>query len=185
MAVPSVFSHAVAALALGTSFRRPGPPARFWVAGAACAMVPDLDIVGLWLGVPWGHVLGHRGITHSLAFAAALAALVAWALSRDRGWDGRRGRLWAYLFVATASHGVLDAMNDAALGVAFFAPFDARRYFLPWRPIPVAPFALRFFSARGWRVFQAELLMIWLPAAVLALACVVARRRARPAAARA
>jgi len=183
--VPSVFSHAVAALALGTSFRRPGPPARFWVAGAACAMVPDLDIVGLWLGVPWGHVLGHRGITHSLAFAAALAALVAWALSRDRGWDGRRDRLWAYLFVATASHGLLDAMNDAALGVAFFAPFDARRYFLPWRPIPVAPFALRFFSARGWRVFQAELLMIWLPAAVLALACVVARRRARPAAARA
>ena len=91
----------------------------------------------------------------------------------------------AYLFVATASHGLLDAMNDAALGVAFFAPFDARRYFLPWRPIPVAPFALRFFSARGWRVFQAELLMIWLPAAVLALACVVARRRARPAAARA
>jgi len=35
--------------------------------------------------------------------------------------------LFAYLFLATASHGVLDAMTNGGLGVAFFSPFDNRR----------------------------------------------------------
>jgi len=175
--VPSVFSHAAAALALGTSLRRTGPPARLWIAGATCAMVPDLDVIGRAVGVPWGHVLGHRGLTHSLAFAAALAALVTWAAFRAPVWDGQRGRLWLFLFVATASHGVLDAMTDGGSGVALLAPFDDGRYFLPWRPLPVSPLGLRFFSARGWRVFQAELLTIWLPAAVVALVAILARGR--------
>jgi inner membrane protein len=175
--VPSVFSHAAAALALGTSLRRPGPPARLWIAGAACAMAPDLDVIGRAFGVPWGHVLGHRGVTHSLAFAAVLAALVAWTAFRASAWDGRRRRLWLFLLVATASHGVLDAMTNGGSGVALLAPFDDTRYFLPWRPIPVSPLGLRFFSARGWRVFESELLLIWLPAAILALASTLARRR--------
>jgi hypothetical protein len=38
------------------------------------------------------------------------------------------------VFLATASHGVLDATTNGGLGVAFFSPFDNRRYFLPWRP---------------------------------------------------
>jgi inner membrane protein len=173
----SVFSHAAAAAALGTLLRPPGPPARYWIAGAVCAMVPDLDVIGLTLGVPWGHMLGHRGITHSLAFAAALAALVTW--TAFRGEDGGAG-IWLFLFLATASHGVLDAMTDGGSGVAFFAPFSAARYFLPWRPLPVPPLAFRFFSARGWHVFQAELLLIWLPSAVLALAATLAWRARRP-----
>jgi inner membrane protein len=171
----SVFSHAVAGAALGTLFRSPGRPARFWLAGAACAMVPDLDVIGLAFGVPWGHMLGHRGLTHSFAFAAALAALVVWTVFRGRAWDGRRGRLWLFLFVATASHGVLDAMTTGGSGVAFFAPFDGTRYFLSWRPIPVSPLGLRFFSPRGWFVFKAELALIWLPSAALALAATLAR----------
>ena len=179
--MPSVFSHAVVGAALGTLFRRPGPPARFWLAGAACAMVPDLDVIGLRFGVPWGHMLGHRGLTHSLTFAVALGAVVTALAFRAPQWRGRRLTVWLFLALATASHGVLDAMNNAALGVAFFAPFDATRYFLPWRPIPVSPFAFRFFSARGWMVFQAELLMIWLPTAGIAMLASLARwRQDRP-----
>jgi len=174
--VPSVFSHAVVGAALGTLFRRPGPPARFWLAGGACAMVPDLDILGLWFHVPWGHMLGHRGLTHSLAFAVALGGAVTALAFRGPEWRGRRRTVWLFLALATASHGVLDAMNNAALGVAFFAPFDDTRYFLPWRPIPVSPFAFRFFSARGLEVFKSELLMIWLPAAILAAVAWAARR---------
>lgn len=176
--MPSVFSHAVAGAALGALFRRPGPPARFWLAGAACAVVPDLDVVGgLLFDLPWRHVLGHRGITHSLAFAATLATVVTLAAFRGPAWRGRRTEVWLFLALATASHGVLDAMNRASLGVAFFAPFDNTRYFLPWRFIPVSPFALRFFSARGLEVFKAELLMIWLPSALLVLAAWGARAR--------
>ena len=176
--MPSGFSHAFAGAALGALFRRPGPPARFWLAGAACAAAPDLDVIGLWFGVPWSSMLGHRGITHSLSFAAVLGGVITALLFRAPEWDGHRGRVWRYLSLAAASHGVLDAMNTAMTGVAFFAPFDDTRYFLPWRPIPVSPFGLRFFSARGFVVFQAELLMIWLPMAVLAgLAWTVRQRR--------
>jgi inner membrane protein len=61
--------------------------------------------------------------------------------------------------------------------VAFFAPLDDTRYFLPWRPIPVSPISLeRFLSQRGLHVLQGELLWVWLPAAVLAGAGVLLRR---------
>ena len=69
-----------------------------------------------------------------------------------RGPAGTAGAacLWLSLFMATASHGVLDAMTDGGSGVAFLAPFDDTRYFLPWRPIPVSPIGVsRFFSGAG------------------------------------
>jgi len=70
-------------------------------------------------------------------------------------------------------------MTDGGLGVAFFSPFDNHRYFLPWTPIRVSPIGLgRFFSHRGLEVLQSELLWIWLPAAVLAIAAWVVRRPA-------
>jgi inner membrane protein len=79
--------------------------------------------------------------------------------------------------VVTASHGVLDAMTDGGSGVAFWAPFDDGRYFLPWRPIPVSPIGRGFFTARGAAVFESELLLVWLPAAIFAGLCGWARRR--------
>jgi inner membrane protein len=86
--------------------------------------------------------------------------------------------LFGYLFLATASHGVLDAITNGGLGVAFFSPFDNTRYFLPWRPVRVSPIAVyRFFSARGYAVLQSELLWIWLPA-ILFAGMVLALRRA-------
>ncbi len=92
-----------------------------------------------------------------------------------------RFTLWAYFFLATASHGLLDAMTDGGLGVAFFAPFENRRYFLLWRPIHVSPIGIgRFFSERGVAVVESELLWIWLPATLLALSVWLMRRRAAP-----
>jgi inner membrane protein len=175
--MPTVFTHAV----VGASISALGRPAgvRLGLVAAACAAAPDLDVIPLWLGVPWGHGLGHRGITHSLAFAAVLAGVVAATMFRARG----RGRLgvWLVLFAATASHGLLDAMTDGGIGIAFFAPFDDGRFFLPWRPIPVSPISLgRFFSGRGAAVLRAEVLLIWGPAVLLALAAVWRRRRAAP-----
>ncbi len=48
-------------------------------------------------------------------------------------------KVWLFLFVATISHGILDALTDGGLGVAFFAPFVNTRYFFPWTPIKVSP----------------------------------------------
>jgi inner membrane protein len=178
--MPTVFSHVVAGLAIATTTRLGGSIGRLGLAGALCAAVPDLDVVGVWLGVPWGHVLGHRGITHSLPFAVALAAVVVAAAFRGDTWDGRRLGLGLALFAATASHGVLDAMTTGGSGVAFFAPFNDARYFLPWRPIPVSPIsASRFLSERGLVIMQAEVLLIWLPAAILLLVTLGLQLRGR------
>jgi inner membrane protein len=177
----SGFSHAVVALSIGTCFYRPGMPKRVWIAGALCSVLPDVDVVGFHFGIRYGDFWGHRGFTHSLLFAAILATFVAilgfWRASPGPGilW------IWSYLFLATASHGFLDAMTDGGLGVAFFSPFNNDRYFLPWRPIAVSPIGVgRFFTDRGLEVLQSELLWIWLPSALLAALAYFLRRPPKP-----
>jgi inner membrane protein len=179
----SVFSHAVAALGIGACFYRPGTPKRVWVAGALCSVIPDLDVMGFHFGIPYGDFWGHRGFTHSIPFAALLATLVVLVAFRQGVPGLGRFTLWTYFFLATASHGLLDAMTDGGLGVAFFSPFNNTRYFLPWRPIRVSPIGIsRFFSHRGLEVVQSELLWIWLPAALLMASTWLVRRRATPSA---
>ena len=179
--VASVFSHAVAALSIGACFYRPGTHKRVWVVGAVCSMIPDLDVIGFRFGIRYGDFWGHRGFTHSLLFAAVVASAVS-ATGFRRVLPGLgRFPVWMYFFLATVSHGLLDALTDGGLGVAFFAPFDNHRYFLPWRPIHVSPIgAGRFVTHRGLEVLQSELLWIWLPAALLALSVWLMRRRAAP-----
>lgn len=160
----SVFSHTVSALSIGSCFYRPQVPKRVWIAGAICGMFPDIDVAGFRYGIHYGDFWGHRGFTHSLVFAALLAGIVALAISRTQTAGISRLPLGVYLFLATASHGVLDAMTNGGLGVAFFSPFDNNRYFFSWRPILVSPIsASRFFSGRGYAILQNEFLWIWLP----------------------
>ena len=147
------------------------------LAGCACALLPDVDVLLLFaLGVPYASMLGHRGITHSLPFAVVLGALVALALRR-RGVAPSPLASWLYLSTATASHGVLDAFTDGGLGVAFFAPFSASRYFFPVRPIEVSPLGVpRFLSDRGVEILANELVWIWLPGAAFVILVIGARR---------
>lgn len=174
----SAFSHSVVGLSLGTAFWRPGVPARYWVLGAACAALPDLDSLGFRFGVAYGDVLGHRGLTHSLAFAALLSMVVVLTAFPSGAEPLMRGQLWAYFFLATASHGALDAFTNGGLGVAFFAPFDNTRYFFPVTPIEVSPLSVRaFFTARGLRVIASELVWVWLPALLFAGVALWLRRR--------
>jgi inner membrane protein len=92
-----------------------------------------------------------------------------------------RGQLWLYLFLATASHGVLDALTNGGLGVAFFAPFDNARYFFPFTPIEVSPISVRaFFTARGARVLASEFVWVWLPSMLFAALFLWLRRKAQP-----
>lgn len=176
----SAFSHAVAALSIGSCFYRREIPRRVWIAGAICSALPDLDVIGFNFGVRYGDFWGHRGFTHSLVFAALLAA-VTLLLFFSRGAPGITPfALVSYLFLATASHGVLDAMTNGGLGVAFFSPFDNKRYFLPWRPILVAPISVtRFFTARGIAIMKSEFLWIWIPAIIFAILVWSIRRKIR------
>jgi inner membrane protein len=177
----SAFSHAVAALGIGACFYRPETPKRIWLAGVVCSVIPDLDVIGFRFGIRYGDFWGHRGFTHSLVFAALLAGAAAVLLFRHGAAGIGRFSVFGYLFLATASHGVLDAMTNGGLGVAFFSPFDNRRYFLPWRPILVSPIAVtRFFSPRGYAILRSELVWIWLPAILFAALVLTLRRASRP-----
>jgi inner membrane protein len=173
--MPTIMSHAVVGVTLGSLTSFPIRRRAFWLASALLPVVPDLDVLGRLFDVPLYSPWGHRGLSHS--FAAAIAIGVVVALLLHRRLRARLAPLAVYFAAITASHGLLDALTDGGPGVAFFAPVDVTRYFLPWRPIPVSPLASHFFSAWGWHVFTAELAMIWLPAGlVVLLARFVGRR---------
>lgn len=176
----SAVSHAAVALALGAWFDRARVPRRALIAGAALAVVPDLDAIGFWLGVPTGSLLGHRGLTHSLSFAAVVGLAAAWAFAEDRGLGGSRRSLGVFFVLAIASHGLLDALTNGGPGIAFFSPFSNARYFFPVRPIEVSPISLGgVFNARGLRILLSEMRWVWLPAAVFAAAGILVRRAGR------
>ena len=169
--MPTVFTHAAAAVAVGKVYAGGRMPARFWLLSALCAVLPDADVAGFAFRVRYADLLGHRGLSHSLAFAAALGLAVALLFFRgERFGPRRRWSLAAYFAAVTASHGALDALTDGGLGVAFFAPLDDSRYFFPWRPIEVSPIGAGFFSRRGLAVLASELAWVWLPA-LLVVAC--------------
>jgi inner membrane protein len=179
--VPSVFTHAIAGAALGACCAR--PPVRWSLValGAACAVLPDLDVAGLAIGFHLDHPLGHRGLSHSLPFAAlvasALAAVVPARWRREAGpW-----RVWLVLFAGMASHGLLDALTNGGRGVAFLAPFSDTRWHFPFTPIEVSPISVRaFFTSRGLAILASELLWVWVPAALLVLIVRTLRRGLPP-----
>src|SRR5215510_7159790 len=100
----SVFTHAVAAAALGL-LSVPGR-ARLIAQDAALAILPDADAIGFQLGVPYASQLGHRGLSHSIAFAALVAIGVA-RLLPARPPAPSRMRAASFLFAAVLSHGLL------------------------------------------------------------------------------
>jgi inner membrane protein len=175
--MPTIISHGVVALALAAPFGRT-LSWRARVLGVICAMAPDVDVVSFRLGINYGDMLGHRGLSHSLLFAAALAFVAMWRL-RLAERDTKPWRVWLYLFLVTASHGLLDALTDGGLGVAFFAPFNNSRYFFPVTPIAVSPIGAAFFSARGLAVMRSELLWIWVPSVLFFFAALFVRALVR------
>jgi len=181
--MPSAIGHAAPALALIPAFYRPGTPRRLWVLGVLCAAAPDLDVAAFHLGVPYGHPLGHRGLWHSIPFAAALAAVTTLLAFARPPAGFSRARAWLYLFLASASHGLLDAFTNGGLGVALLSPFDHGRYFFPFRPIRVSPLSVRaFLSLHGAEILANELVWVWLPSAILAFLLAVCFQRSRAAA---
>lgn len=131
----------------------------------ALALLPDADVIAFRLRIPYSAPFGHRGASHSL-LAALVAGGCAGALLRWL-WRGRVSLALALgvCLAVALSHTLLDSLTDGGLGVALFWPFDNRRFFAPWRPIPVAPIGRRLASAWGLRVLATESLWclpLWL-----------------------
>jgi len=117
-------------------------------------MLPDADVLAFSVGIPYHHPFGHRGASHSIAFAVA-CGLVAAVVARSRGHSGVR---WGVgLGLVVLSHPLLDMLTTGGLGVALWWPVSAERLFAPWRVIPVAPLGWGMLSPWGLRVVLAEL----------------------------
>lgn len=171
----SAFSHAIVAVAMGRAIRNKELGWRELGLGAFCSVLPDLDVIGFPLGIQYGDLWGHRGMTHSVLFAALLAGILVTLWYRGKPAIAMAG-FYLYFFFCTASHGVLDALTNGGLGVAFFSPFDTTRYFFPIRPVLVSPIGItEFFSTYGIRILASEAIWIWLPS----LAAVVVLRTAQ------
>ena len=163
--MPSILSHAVASAGIKSFFRFRSSSVKLLALCAFCAMIPDADAIGFWMGIPYGNTFGHRVFTHSFCFAMLLAILIVLLFYPKEKIFSRNGLLYLLcFFIAGSSHPVLDAMTSGGLGVAFFSPFSNARYFFPFRPIKVSPIGFRnFFSAWGWAVIKSELIVIWIP----------------------
>ena len=172
--MPTIFSHAVSACALGTVLQPVNSSARFWILSSACAILPDLDVIAFAFGISYSSVLGHRGITHSIFFAILVGVGVSFLFPKE---PAVRWKLALYFAVVTVSHPLLDMLTNGGLGVALLAPFSNERFFSPWRPVEVSPIGVGFFSNRGLAVILSELVWIWLPSFLIVLTSWLARRR--------
>jgi inner membrane protein len=162
----SIITHPIVPISFAAMFPNVNISRPVIFAGAICSVIPDLDVVGFRFGIKYADMLGHRGLTHSIFFAVLLGGVIAYSL-RDR--IGRAPLItFAFLALSTLSHGILDAFTNGGLGVAFFSPFQNKRYFFPWRPILVSPIGVaNFFSETGLRVLWSELRWVWLPCGIL------------------
>lgn len=172
MATP--LSHLAVPISLAAALGSEPIPPELLALAMLFAVLPDVDALGLWLGIPYDHLFGHRGFAHSLPFAVALAGtgtLLAPALGA--------GPMTAFgvLLISAVSHGLIDAMTNGGLGIGFFSPFSPRRYFLPWRVIEVSPLhPLALFTRQGLRVLRSELRWVWAPCLTVALLGIALRR---------
>lgn len=172
--MPTIFAHALVPLALRVAFGRAAVPPRLLAAGALAAVAPDFDSIGFALGIAYADAFGHRGASHSLAFAVAVGVLGALAAR----WLGTtRWRAFVVLVFCTASHPLLDALTNGGLGVALLWPWSEARLFAPWRPIAVSPIGAGFFSLRGVAVLGSELVWVVAPLGALAATGRMLRRR--------
>ena len=173
----SAFTHAFAAFAIGKSTLKKYST-KIAVLGMICAIFPDVDVLSFHYGIPYDSFWGHRGFIHSILFALLFSLIITSLFFRsEKTFSKTWFTLLTFFFIATVSHGVLDALTNGGLGVAFFSPFDNTRYFFPWHPVQVSPVNVHsFFSEWGIRVLKSEIIYIWIPSILLMMASLLIRK---------
>lgn len=163
----SVFGHIAASSALGLAGFSQKARWKALILAGICAAIPDADVLAFQFGIHYSSIWGHRGWTHSLAFAVGFGCLIAWLFyGREKDWW--KMALWFVL--ATASHPLLDMLTTGGMGCALWWPFSEERLFFPVRVIRVSPLEIRsFVSKMGLRILWSEMVWIGLPSLLLVL----------------
>ena len=128
-------------------------------------MLPDFDVFAVALGTSEATAAGHRGASHSLLTALALA-IAGGLIARRYGWGGLRTAL--ALMLAIGSHGLLDTLAQGGRAIPLFWPLTDQRFAAPWRCFPDAPRGFAFLSWHGFSVAALEFLY-FLPVTAFAL----------------
>ena len=176
--MPTFIGHAFSALAINNTAHLRRNSLKIMVLAVVVAVLPDFDVIAFKLGIPYSHTFGHRGFSHSITFALLMGFLVSRLFFRGTPVRSKQFlRLFVGFSLVGISHGVLDAMTNGGLGIAFFSPFSNARHFFPWRPIPVSYIGFSFFRHGGIGILKTELLYIILPSlAYLGLLSFLKRR---------
>ncbi|MGB4812253.1 MAG: metal-dependent hydrolase [Methylophilaceae bacterium] len=164
--MPTIISHVAVPIAtslgIGKLVNR-----RLLIFSVFCAMLPDIDTIGFKLGIAYGSQWGHRGFTHSIAFALMIAVI---ATCFSRPLHSRTWMVFLLTFLTVVSHPLLDMLTNGGLGVALYWPLSNERVFFDYRPIAVSPIGIHnFFTSRAWHVMKSEFLWVWLPSVILML----------------
>ena len=72
--MPTVFSHPAPMLALA-AIMGGRVSSRMLLFGVLCAVLPDADVIGFRFGISYADAFGHRGFSHSLAFALLMGCV--------------------------------------------------------------------------------------------------------------
>ena len=165
----TLYTHAVVGLGVARLCAARPKPWPYWGLAALLPLLPDCDVFST---AAYGSPLGHRGLTHSLAFALVVGALAATATFRyfRASW----WRLTGTFFAIIASHAILDGLTRGGADIPFFWPLEVR--YGNWGPLRVADMALDLPDPRYSRALRGELLWVWLPTLVAAVLATAWRR---------
>jgi len=127
------------------------------------SIIPDLDVIGYYIGIPHESMLGHRGITHSILFALMWSFLLSKSIFKHSF-----SLAFPVLLTCTISHSIIDALTTGGRGIGFFIPITSERFFFPTRFIQVSPLQINdIFGPWGIAVLKSEMLYLGLPCFIL------------------
>jgi inner membrane protein len=169
--LPTCITHAAVGACAVIAVANGATTRRFLVLSILSAMLPDIDVLAFFFGIPHDGLFGHRGVTHSLLFAGSAGGMIVLFFFRELQLLSRQW--WAhslYFSSIILMHGVLDAFTNGGEGVAFLAPFNNRRFFSEFTPIEVSPVnLLHFFDGRGYNILASEMVWVLAPSVAVAL----------------
>ena len=67
--MPTTLTHAFISVSVGGAAAPTKLPLRFWFVLGVLGVLPDLDVIAFRFGIRYESMWGHRGLSHSPAFA--------------------------------------------------------------------------------------------------------------------
>ena len=131
-----------------------------------CTILPDIDMIGYKIGVPYDSFFGHRGFTHSLLFAFLIALSITIIFFKKE--TKKSITIFTIFFFSMVLHDLLDMLTTGGLGIMLFTPFYNERLFFPIRFIEVSAINGNILIYWFKNVLLNEIIFLLLPSLIIA-----------------